>query len=203
MHIAVGITGASGAPIAVRLLEELRQHEVSLVITQEGEHLLAIEAPGAVLPAGHRYTGYDFAAPIASSSRAPDAMVVCPCSMRTLAAIAHGLSDTLITRCADSMLRLNRPLVLVPRETPLSLPAIDNLRAVRAAGGLIVPPMLTFYIGPQSVADLTDFVVGKVLDCLGLANNLYHRWSSDGSAAPFGDGADGVPPAGSSTEEHP
>jgi flavin prenyltransferase len=201
MHIAVGITGASGAPIAARLLDVLRQHEVSLVVTHEGEHLLAIEAPGADLPATHRYGATDFAAPIASSSRAPDAMVVCPCSMRTLAAIAHGLSDTLITRCADSMLRLNRPLVLVPRETPLSLPALDNLRALRAAGALIVPPVLTFYIEPHSIADLTDFVVGKVLDCLGLPNNLYHRWSSDRPAASAPGIDEGPRPAAHSPEE--
>lgn len=176
MHVAVGVCGASGAPIAVRLLEALCGHEVSLVVTPQGEHVLAIEAPGAALPATHRYAADDFTAPIASSSRAPDATVVCPCSMRTLASIAHGLSDNLITRCADSMLRLGRPLVIVPRETPLSLPILDNLRALKAAGALIVPPMLTYYVEPQSIADLTDFAVGKVLDCLGLPNQLYRRW---------------------------
>jgi len=183
MHIAVGVCGASGAPIAVRLLEALSRHEVSLVVTREGEQVLALEAPGAPLPATHRYAPDDFPAPIASSSSAPDATVICPCSMRTLASIAHGLSDNLIARCADSMLRLGRPLVIVPRETPLSLPVLDNLRALKAAGALIVPPMLTYYIEPQSVADLTDFAVGKVLDCLGLPNNLYRRWSATHSVA--------------------
>jgi len=178
MHIVVGVCGASGAPIAVRLLEALCHHEVSLVVTREGERVLALEAPGAQLPATHRYAPDDLAAPIASSSRAPDATVICPCSMRTLASIAHGLSDNLITRCADSMLRLGRPLVIVPRETPLSLPALDNLRALKAAGALIVPPMLTYYIEPQSVADLTDFAAGKVLDCLGLPHQLYRRWDA-------------------------
>ncbi|MHB0876800.1 MAG: UbiX family flavin prenyltransferase [Anaerolineae bacterium] len=202
MHIAVGVCGASGAPLAVRLLDVLRQHEVSLVITPEGEHLVAIEAPGASLPATRRYQPFDFEAPIASSSRAPDAMIVCPCSMRTLAAIAHGLSDSLITRCADSMLRLNRPLVLVPRETPLSLPALDNLRALKAAGALIVPPMLTFYIEPHSVADLTDFVVGKVLDCLGLDNNLYRRWNGDGINASAPGTGQAPKPTGRPSEEH-
>jgi len=179
MHIAVGITGASGAPIAVSLLRALSEHEVSLVVTPEGERILALEAGEADLPAAHRYHYADFASPLASSSRAPDAMVICPCSMRSLAAIAHGLSDNLITRCADSMLRLRRPLVLVPRETPLSQPALDNLRLLASYGAQIVPPMLTYYFQPQSVQDLTDFAAGKVLDCLGVAHRLYRRWAEE------------------------
>lgn len=181
MHIAVGITGASGAPLAVRLLEVLREHEVSLVVTPEGEHLLALEAPGGELPATRRYHPFDFTSALASSSRVPDAMVICPCSMRTLAALAHGLSDNLITRCADNVLRLGRSLVVVPRETPLSLQALDNLRNLRAAGAFIVPPMVTYYFGPESVRDLTDFCVGKILDCLRLPHDLYRRWGEETS----------------------
>ena len=176
MHIAVGICGASGAPIAVRLLEALRQQEVSLVVTPEGERLLELEAGGAVLPASRRYHHLDFESPLASSSRVPDALVVCPCSMRTLAAIAHGLCDNLITRCADNVLRLDRPLVVVPRETPLSLAALDNMRALKAAGAFIVPPMLTYYYQPRTIEEMTDFAVGKVLDCLRLPHDLYRRW---------------------------
>ena len=179
MHIAVGITGASGAPLAVRLLEVLQDHEVSLILSAEGEHLVALEAPGAALAATHRYGAADFTAPLASSSRAPDAMVICPCSMRTLAALAHGLSDNLITRCADNVMRLHRPLVLVPRETPLSVQALDNMRTLAAAGAFILPPMVTYYFGPRSLADLTDFCVGKVLDCLGLEHRLYRRWGEE------------------------
>lgn len=181
MHIAVAMCGASGAPVGVRLLQALDDmgHEVSLIVTPEGQRLVHLEAPGAALPAARRYRHDDFESPLASSSRAPEAMVVCPCSMRTLAAIAHGLSDNLVTRCADNVLRLNRPLVLVPRETPLSLAALDNMRAAKTAGAFIVPPMLTFYFRPDTLADATDFVVGKVLDCLGLPNDLYRRWGME------------------------
>ncbi len=179
MHIAVGITGASGAPLAVRLLESLREHEVSLIVSAEGEHLMAVEAPGSDLPADHRYAPTDFSAPLASSSRVPDAMVVCPCSMRTLAALAHGLSDNLITRCAENVMRLGRPLVLVPRETPLSVQALDNMRTLAAAGAFIVPPMVTYYFGPRSLDDLNDFCIGKVLDCLRLEHRLYRRWGEE------------------------
>lgn len=179
MHIAVGITGASGAPLAVRLLQVLAEHEVSLIVSAEGEHLVEVEAPGSDLPAAHRYHPADFNAPVASSSRVPDAMVICPCSMRTLAALAHGLSDNLITRCADNVMRLGRPLVIVPRETPLSVPALDNMRALAATGVFIVPPMVTYYFGPRTLADLTDFCVGKVLDCLRLEHRLYRRWGEE------------------------
>ena len=179
MHIAVGICGASGAPIAVRLLQSLREHEVSLIITPAGERIIRLEVGEVELPASRRYQYRDFEAPVASSSRAPDAMIVCPCSMRALAAMAHGLADNLITRCADNVLRLGRPLVIVPRETPLSLAALDNLRALKAAGALIVPPMLAYYFAPQTVQELTDFAAGKVLDCLGLPHNLYRRWTEE------------------------
>lgn len=179
MHIAMGICGASGAPIAVRLLQALREHEVSLIVTPAGERIIRLEVGEVALPASRRYQHHDFEAPLASSSRAPDAMIVCPCSMRTLAAMAHGLSDNLITRCADNVLRLGRPLVVVPRETPLSLAALDNLRTLKAAGALIVPPMLTYYFAPQTVQALTDFAAGKVLDCLGLPHNLYRRWAEE------------------------
>ena len=179
MHIAVGITGASGALLAVRLLQALREHEVSLIVSAHAEAVLRLEVGEVNLEASHRYHYLDFQAPLASSSRAPDAMVICPCSMRTLAAIAHGLSDNLITRCADSLLRLHRPLVLVPRETPLSLPALDNMRALSAMGAFIVPPVLAFYSQPRDIADLTDFAVGKVLDCLQLPHQLYRRWGEE------------------------
>ena len=179
MHIVVAITGASGAPISLRLLKALQKHEVSLIVTPMGERIISLEAEEVDLPVTKHYRHLDFEAPIASSSSAPDAMIICPCSMRTLAAVAHGLSDNLVTRCADNMLRLGRPLVLVPRETPLSLPALDNLRAAASYGALIVPPMLAYYFQPQSVDDLTDFVVGKVLDCLSLPHQLYPRWREE------------------------
>lgn len=165
--------------MAVRLLQALAEHEVSLIISAEGEHLLELEAPGSELPAARRYDPSDFAAPVASSSRAPDAMVVCPCTMRTVAAIAHGFGDNLITHCAENVMRLKRPLVLVPRETPLSVQALANMHSLATAGVFIVPPMVTYYFGPRTLDDLNDFCVGKVLDCLRLEHHLYRRWGEE------------------------
>lgn len=179
MRIVVAITGASGAPLAVRLLQELRGHEVSLVLSEAGRGLMELEAPRADLPCAHQYGPDDFGAPIASSSNLPDAMVICPCSMRTLAAIAHGLGDNLITRTAENLLRFHRPVVIVPRETPLSTFALRNLTTVAEAGAFVVPPMVTYYFCPQSLQDLEAFCVGKVLDCLGLEHHLYRRWGED------------------------
>jgi 4-hydroxy-3-polyprenylbenzoate decarboxylase len=96
--------------------------------------------------------------------------------MKTLSAVAHGYSADLIGRSAEIMLRLNRPLVLMPRETPLSLPAIENMRLAKFAGAIILPPVMAYYAQPQTVDDVTDFFVGKVLDVLGLEHNLYRRW---------------------------
>jgi 4-hydroxy-3-polyprenylbenzoate decarboxylase len=179
MEIVVAITGASGVVIGVRLLEVLAEqavHQVHLIVSGGAELVLAQEVEDARLPAAYRWAADDLAAPIASSSRAPQAMVVAPCSVKTLSAIAHGYADNLIVRAADIMLRLGRPLVLMPRETPLSLPAIENMRLAKLAGAIILPPVVAYYPRPQTVADVTDFFVGKVLDVLGLEHNLYRRW---------------------------
>ncbi len=180
MEIVVAITGASGVVISVRLLETLAgqgQHHVHLLVSRGAEAVIAHELePDVQLPATQRWEVIDLAAPIASSSRAPQAMVVAPCSMKTLSAIAHGYSDDLVGRAAEIMLRLGRPLVLMPRETPLSLPAIENMRAAKLAGAVILPPVIAYYPQPRSVDDVTDFFVGKVLDVLGLEHSLYRRW---------------------------
>jgi 4-hydroxy-3-polyprenylbenzoate decarboxylase len=180
VEIVVAITGASGVVIGVRLLEVLAAqgaHIVHLVVSDSAEAVIADEVgAGASLPAARRWGAKDFASPLASSSRAPQAMVVAPCSMKTLSAIAHGYADDLVVRTAEIMLRLNRPLVLMPRDTPLSLPAIENMRLARLAGAIILPPMVAYYPQPQSVDDVTDFFVGKVLDVLGLEHDLYRRW---------------------------
>lgn len=180
MEIVVAITGASGGAIGARLLEALdgrEEHQVHLIVSRGAEVVIRHEMGQDVrLPATHRWQPEDMAAPIASSSRAPGAMIVAPCSMKTLAAIAHGYADDLIGRVADMMLRLNRPLVLMPRETPLSLPAIENMRLVRLAGAVLLPPVVAYYSQPRTIADVTDFFVGKVLDVLGLEHDLYRRW---------------------------
>ena len=180
MEVVVAITGASGVAIGARLLEVLAlqgDHKVHLLLSRGGEAVIAHElAPDVRLPATHHWDVADLAAPLASSSRAPDAMVVAPCSMKTLSAIAHGYASTLIGRTAEIMLRMNRLLILMPRETPLSLPAIENMRLARLAGAVILPPVVAYYFGPSSVDDITDFFVGKVLDVLGLEHQLYRRW---------------------------
>jgi 4-hydroxy-3-polyprenylbenzoate decarboxylase len=153
VEIVVAITGASGVIIGVRLLEALTEQGVNQV------HLLVSAAAEG-----------------ASSSCAPEAMVVAPCSMKTLSAIAHGYADDLIVRVAEIMLRMGRRLVLMPRETPLSLPAIENLRLAKLAGAIILPPVVAYYPRPRTVDDITDFFVGKVLDVLGLGHDLYRRW---------------------------
>ena len=180
MEIVVAITGASGVGIGARLLEILEgrpEHKVHLLLSHGGEAVICHELGASIpLPATYRWQVDDLAAPIASSSRAPDAMVVAPCSMKTLSAIAHGYAADLIGRTADVMLRMNRPLILMPRETPLSLPAIENMRLAKLAGAIILPPVVAYYPAPQSVADITDFFVGRILDLLGLEHHLYRRW---------------------------
>lgn len=180
MELVVAITGASGAAIGVRLLRVLSEqggHQVHAVLSPGAEAVMAHELGRDVqLPASYRWQPHDMAAPIASSSRAPDAMVITPCSMKTLSAIAQGYSANLITRTAENALRMGRPLILMPRETPLSLPAIENMRLARLAGATILPPIVAYYPSPQTISDVTDFFVGKVLDLLGLEHNLYRRW---------------------------
>ncbi len=175
-RIVVAITGASGVAIGVRLLENLAHHEVHLILSSAGEAVIAHELGQVELPASYRYESHHLSARLASSSFITDAMVVAPCSMKTLSAIAGGFADNLIVRVAEIMLRTNRPLVLVPRETPLSLMAIENMRRVRLAGGIILPPMVGYYAAPQTIDDVTDFFVGKILDVLGIEHQLYRRW---------------------------
>ncbi|MGD1996511.1 MAG: UbiX family flavin prenyltransferase, partial [Anaerolineae bacterium] len=160
-----------------RLLQELRSQEVYLIVTQAAERVIHYELGDATLPAANRFRADELDAPIASSSYPVDAMVVIPCSMKTLAAIAHGYTSNLVVRAADNTLRMDRQLVLVPRETPLSLAAIENMRAACMAGAIILPPAMAYYFEPASVDDVTDFFVGKVLDVLGLPHDLYRRWS--------------------------
>ncbi|MEJ2732341.1 MAG: UbiX family flavin prenyltransferase [Anaerolineae bacterium] len=180
MEVVVAVTGASGVVIGARLLEFLDEQtaaQVHLIVSEGGKTVIARELGSAfTLPATYRWESTDLTAPIASSSRAPDAMIVAPCSMKTLSIIAHGHSADLIGRTAEIMLRMDRPLILMPRETPLSLPAIENMRLVRLAGAIVLPPMVAYYPDPRTVDDITDFFVGKVLDVLGVEHCLYRRW---------------------------
>ena len=179
MRLVVAITGASGAVIAQRLLEFLhREHQVFLVVSRAARQVIEFElGENASLPCDERYDSENLLAPLASSSFAVDAMVVVPCSMKTLAAIAHGYADNLIVRAAENALRMGKPLVLVPRETPLSLMDIENMHRAKLAGAIILPPVVAYYHKPRTVDEVTDFIVGKILDVLGIEHRLYRRWA--------------------------
>ncbi len=185
MEIVVGISGASGVQYGIRLLEALKAKGCTthLIITDSARKIIEIEtsspARGVEELATHVYAPKDFSAPVASGSHLFDALVVIPCSMGTLSGIACGSSDTLITRCADVCLKEKRRLILVTRETPLSLIQLRNMVAASEAGAVILPACPAFYSQPKSLAELVDVLVGRVLDLLGLENDLYNRW--DGS----------------------
>jgi len=194
--ITLAITGASGAQYGLRLLELLvaAQHQVYVLISKAAQMVIATETD-VVLPAhgnkleaalADRYGAAanqirvfgkeDWTAPVASGSNAPRAMVVCPCSTGTLSAIAVGACDNLIERAADVMLKERRKLILVPREAPYSTIHLQNMLALSQMGAVILPASPGFYHQPQSVDDMVDFVVARLLDQLGIEQILVPRW---------------------------
>jgi len=182
-RITLAITGASGVRYGLRLAEILADHELHLVVTEAAKTVIAHEIGDVdkVLAdldrLGCRYEETDIDAPPASGSFDVAAMIICPCSMKTLAAVAHGYAHNLVARAADVMIKEGRPLVLVPRETPLSAIHLENMLALARLGVRIVPAMPGFYHQPRTMDHLTDFVVGKVLDQLPqVAHTLYRRW---------------------------
>ena len=182
-ELVVGISGASGVIYGIRLLEVLKENKditVHLVVSEPAKQIIGIETdysiPGVEAMADHVWNEREFTAPIASGSHKTAGMVVIPCSMKTLAGIANGFSDTLIGRAADICLKEDRRLVLVPRETPLSLIDLENMVKVRQAGAAVLPACPGFYPKPQSVDEMINFVVGRVLDLLDIEHRLYRRW---------------------------
>jgi 4-hydroxy-3-polyprenylbenzoate decarboxylase len=194
--ITLAYTGASGMPYGVRLLELLLAggHRVYLLYSQAAQ-LVAHQEMQLVLPSRPReaeemfsqrfnvadgqlrvFGREDWFAPVASGSNPADAMVVCPCTMGTLAAIAAGLSQKLIERSADVMLKENRKLILVPRETPFSSIHLENMLKLARSGVIILPPNPGFYQHPRTVQDMVDFVVARILDHLGITQTLMPRW---------------------------
>jgi 4-hydroxy-3-polyprenylbenzoate decarboxylase len=198
-RIAVGITGASGAIYAVRTvaaLLELGCH-LEIVVSEYGRRLLTdelgaearadrlgaylTERYGSRVEAGtfELHGNRDLGASLASGSHRCESMVVVPCSMKTLAGVAHGLSQNLIERAADVMLKEKRRLVLVPRETPMSLPDLRNMVACAEAGAMVLPAMPAFYQKPETIDDLASFVAGKILNALGFEQRLFPAWTGE------------------------
>ena len=191
--VVVGVTGASGAPYGVRLVGALVRAGVPLhlIVSRHGWRLLEMEAGIASLDALREAVGGDWSgvkvfqnddrgATPASGSARTRGMVVCPCSMGTLAAIAQGHSRSLIERAADVTLKERRKLILVPRETPLSEVHLRNMLAATRAGAVVMPAAPGFYHRPKSVDQLVDFIVARILDHLGVEQTIVPRWSSDG-----------------------
>ncbi|MGA9396501.1 MAG: flavin prenyltransferase UbiX [Azonexus sp.] len=198
--ICLALTGASGMPYGLRLLECLLAAgcHVQLLYSQAAQVVarqeMGLELPSrpadaktallarlvaAVDPEKLSIFGREeWFAPVASGSNPPDAMVVCPCSMGTLAAIAQGLADNLIERAADVVLKEGRKLILVPRETPLSAIHLENMLRLARAGAVLLPPNPGFYQHPESVADIVDFVVARILDQLAISHTLMQRWGA-------------------------
>jgi 4-hydroxy-3-polyprenylbenzoate decarboxylase len=182
MHLIIAITGCSGVIYGVRLLEACRKLgvETDLIVSQAAEKILELELGknigGIRKLATRNYSQDDLAAPLASGSVKMDGMVIAPCSMKTLGAIAGGIADNLITRAADVTLKEGRPLVLVPRETPLNLIHLENMVKLKRAGATILPAMPGFYHKPKEISGLVDFIVGRILDVLGMEHKLYRRW---------------------------
>jgi flavin prenyltransferase len=194
--ITVAITGASGAIYATRTVAALleRRCHVELVVSDYGRRLLrdelgdtaSIDKFGEYLAAKYGdgvrqgtttlYSNKDLGAKIASGSQGSQGMVVVPCSMKSLAGIAHGLSRNLVERAADVMLKERRPLIIVPRETPMSLPQLRNMVLCAEAGAMIMPAMPAFYQMPKTLDDLADFMAGKILSALGFEHELYPSW---------------------------
>jgi flavin prenyltransferase len=195
--IIVGITGASGAIYSVRLLETLllsarevhltispsgrdvMQHELRLALDLNNFDASDLKLAGKFEGGLHYYHHADFMAPMASGSFLSGGMVICPCSGTTLSAVATGAASNLIQRAAEVQLKERRSLVLVPREAPLSLAHIDNMRRVTEAGGVILPASPGFYHGERTVDELVNFVVARICDQLGVEHTLTKRWGTE------------------------
>lgn len=198
--VCLAFTGASGMPYGIRLLEcllaagchvQLLYSQVAQIVARQE---MDLELPGRAADAQtffrNRFAGLpgtlavygreEWFAPVASGSNPPEAMIVCPCTMGTLAAIAQGLASNLIERAADVVLKEGRKLILVPRETPFSAIHLENMLRLSHAGAVILPPNPGFYHHPQNVGDLVDFVVARLLDQIGVEHALMQRWGDSG-----------------------
>ncbi|EIV8403586.1 UbiX family flavin prenyltransferase [Escherichia coli] len=189
MKLVVGMTGATGAAIGVRLLSALRDLEVEthLIISKWARATIQMETPYSVKEvsalASRTYSEYDQAAAISSGSFRVDGMIIAPCSMKTLAAIRCGYGEGLIARAADVTLKEQRKLVMVPRETPLNAIHLENMLALTRAGAMMLPPMPAFYNHPSTTDDIVNHTMSRLLDQFGLDNNYTHRWTGPNTAS--------------------
>lgn len=180
----IAITGASGVQIAIKLLEYLSKKKImtELIISKIAKEIIHIETDIKISDiqnlADKNYEVEDLTAPPASGSYKIDTMVIVPCSMKTLAAIANGYADNLITRAADVMIKENRKLILVVRESPLSAIHLENMLKLAKLGVVIAPPVPSYYIKPKSVDDLIEYTVGRLLDQMGIESNI-KRWGQE------------------------
>ncbi len=182
--VIIGISGASGAPIAVRVLEAAHAAGTPVALVISGGARAVLREESGLEPAALErfaqtvYADDDLAAPIASGSRASSGMAIVPCSSNTAAKVALGLADTLITRAAHVHLKERRKLVLVPRETPLSPILLEHLTRLAQLGVVVLPPEPAYYLHPKSVEAITDYLAGKVLDQLEVPHHLYTGWKA-------------------------
>ncbi len=183
MRFLIAITGASGSLYAQRLLDHLdpEEHEVHVILSAYANAVLSEELPEGLQlrPGVQTHSTRSMNLPFASGSNPPDAMVVIPCSMGTVGRIAHGLSSDALLRCADVMLKERRRLILVPRETPLSLIHLRNFELLIQAGATLLPANPSYYTRPQTVRDVVDTVVARVLDHLKVPHQLIARWQEE------------------------
>jgi 4-hydroxy-3-polyprenylbenzoate decarboxylase len=184
MVIIIGITGATGAIYGIRLLEVLSSRkdiETHLIISEAGEKTIAWETKRPVADikklASYSYDINDIYAPISSGSFPADGMIIAPCTIKTMSALANSYSDNLMVRAGDVTLKERRKLVLVVRETPLHLGHLRNMARLSEMGAIILPPVPAFYHQPQTVQDIIDHTVGKILDIFGIKHDLFRRWS--------------------------
>ena len=184
-RIIVGISGASGAIIGIRLLEVLSStdYEVHLVISESAKLTIKLETDWAMEDVANLATVIhdcgNVAAAISSGSFVTEGMIIAPCSMKTVSAIAHSFNTNLLIRSADVCLKERRKLILVARETPLHKGHLELLSKVYDLGATILPPMMTFYSRPREIDDMVNHVVGKVLDSFGIGNHILKRWGED------------------------
>ena len=183
MKLIIAVTGASGIAYALSFLKAVKKHEIEthLIVTDAAKKVASYENVDINQLTGladRLYSPDDMSAGIASGSYHVDGMVIVPSSMKTISALANGFTDNLVTRSADVQLKEKRKLIVVPRETPLHAVHLENMAKLSHLGAVILPAMPGFYHNPESIDDLVDFISGKILDQLGVDNDLYRRWDS-------------------------